>query len=111
MFTTRLRRTAALCALACTLALAALAAPAWGVSRDQERYYSSYGDPALTSALAQERYYTSYPSPETRPAPQATSDRNALLITALSISGPAVLVAAGLAGHHRNNGRHHRVPA
>jgi hypothetical protein len=108
MFTTQLRRTAALCALACTLALAA---PALAGSRDQERYYSSYGGPALTSALAQERYYTSYPGPETRPAPRATSDGNALLITALSISGAAVLVAAGLAGHHRNNRRHHRVPA
>jgi hypothetical protein len=111
MFTTQLRRTAALCALACTLALAPLAAPALAGPRDQERYYSSYGDPGLTSALAQERYYTSYPGPETRTAPQAASDGNALLIIALSIGGALVLVAAGLAGRHQTNRRHHRVPA
>jgi len=111
MFNTRLRRSAALCALACTLALAAFAAPALAGSRDQERYYSSYGDPALTSALAHERYYTSYPGPDTRTAPQAASDGKALLIVALSIGGAAVLVAAGLAGHHRTNRRHRGVPA
>jgi hypothetical protein len=107
MFTTQLRRFAPLCALACALALAT---PALAGSRDQERYYSSYGDPAMTSALAQERYYTSYPGPETRTAPQATRDGNALPIVALSIGGALVLMAAGLAGHHRTN-RRHRVPA
>ena len=108
MFTTQLRRSAALCTLACTLALAA---PALGGSRDQERYYSSYGDPAMTSALAQEHYYGSYPAPDTPKAPQAASDGNALLIIALSIGGALVLVAAGLAGHQRTNRRHGGVPA
>jgi hypothetical protein len=111
MFTTRLRRSAALCALACTLALAALAASASAGSRDQERYYSSYGDPGMTSALAQEHYYGSYAGPETRTAPHAARDDNELLILALSISGALVLVAAGLAGHQRNHRRHRRVPA
>ena len=108
MFNTQLRRYAALCALACTLALAA---PALARPLDQERYYSSYGDPAMTSALAQEHYYGSYPAPETPKAPQAASDGNALLIIALSIGGALVLVAAGLAGHQRNNRRHRGVPA
>jgi hypothetical protein len=108
MFTTQLRRSAALFAW---LALAVFAQPALAGSRDQERYYSSYGDPAMTSALAQEHYYASYPRPETRTAPQAASDGNALLIVALSIGGAAVLVAAGLAGRHRTNPRHRGVPA
>jgi hypothetical protein len=111
MFTTRLRRSAALCALACTLALAALAASASAGSRDQERYYSSYGDPGMTSALAQEHYYGSYAGPETRTAPHTARDDNELLILALSISGALVLVAAGLAGRQRNHRRHRRVPA
>jgi hypothetical protein len=111
MFTTQLRRLAALCALACTLALAAFAAPALAGSRDQERYYSSYGDPAMTSALAQERYYASYPGPETQTAPHAATEGNALLVIALSIGGAVVLVAAGLAGHRRTNRRHNGVPA
>jgi hypothetical protein len=111
MFTTQLRRSAALCALACTLALAAFATPALAGPRDQERYYSSYGDPAMTSALAQEHYYGSYPAPDTPKAPQAASDGNALLIIALSIGGALVLVAAGLAGHQRTNRRHGGVPA
>ena len=111
MFTTRLRRSAALCALACTLALAALAASASAGSRDEERYHSSYGDPGMTSALAQEHYYGSYAGPETRTAPHTARDDNELLILALSISGALVLVAAGLAGHQRNYRRHRRVPA
>jgi len=78
-------------------------------SRDQERYY--YGDPAMTSALAQEHYYRSYPTPETRKAPQAASDGNTLLKTALSIGGGLVLVAAGLAGHQQNTSPHGGVPA
>jgi hypothetical protein len=111
MFTTSLRRSAALCALTCTLVLAALASPALAGSRDQERYYSSYGDPAMSSALAQEHYYGSYPGPETRIAPHAARDGSPLLIVALSTGGALVLVAAGLAGRHRNIRRHRRVAA
>jgi hypothetical protein len=111
MFTTQLRRSAALGALACTLALAAFATPALAGPRDQERYYSSYGDPAMTSALVHERYYTSYPGPDTRTAPQDAADGNALLVISLSIGGALVLVAAGLAGHRRTNRRHRGVPA
>jgi hypothetical protein len=111
MFTTRLRRSAALLALACTLALTPLAAPALAGSRDQERYYSSYGDPGMTSALAQEHYYGSYLGPETRTAPHAARDDNELQILALSIGGALVLVSAGLAGYQRNHRRHRRVPA
>jgi hypothetical protein len=92
-------------ALSCPLALAAAVLAA---SRDQEHYY---GDPAMTSALAQEHYYRSYPAPETRKAPQAASDGNTLLKTALSIGGALVLVAAGLAGHQRNTSPHGGVPA
>jgi hypothetical protein len=110
MFTTKLRRAAPLCALACTLAVAALAAPALAGSRDQERYYSSYGDPAMSSALAQEHYYGSYPGSDTRAAPQPASDGDALLIIALSIGG-ALVLAAGIASHQRNNRRHRSVPA
>jgi hypothetical protein len=108
MFNTQLRRYAALCALACTLALAA---PALAGPLDQERYYSSYGNPAMASALAQEHYYGSYRGPETRPAPHAADDGSPLLIIALSIGGALVVVAAGLAGQHRNNRRHPRVAA
>jgi hypothetical protein len=108
MFTTQLRRYAALCALACTLAPAA---PALAVPLDKERYHSSYGDSAITSALAQEHYYGSYLGQETRPAPHADGDGSPLLIIALSIGGALVVVAAGLAGRQRNNRRHPRVPA
>jgi hypothetical protein len=78
-------------------------------SRDQKRHY--YGDPAMTSALAQQHYYKSYPAPETRKAPQAASDSNTPLKTALSIGGASVLVAAGLAGHQQNTSPHGGVPA
>jgi hypothetical protein len=108
MSTTQLRRCAALCALACTLALAA---PALAGSLDQERYYSSYGDPAITSALAQEHYYGSYPGPETRPARHTAGDGSPLLVIALSIGGALALVGAGLAGRQRNTRRHRRVAA
>jgi hypothetical protein len=109
MFTTQLRRCAALCVLACMLALPA---PVLAGPLDQGRYYySSHGDPATMSALAQEAYYGSYREPETPKAPQAASDGNAVLIIALSIGGALVLVAAGLDGRRRNNRRHRGVPA
>jgi hypothetical protein len=108
MFTTQVRRYAAPCALACTLALAA---PASAGPLDQGRYYSPYGDPAITSALAQEHYYGSYPGRETPPAPHAAGDGSPLLIIALSIGGALVVVAAGLAGRQRNTRRHPRVAA
>lgn len=114
MCTIRHRRTAAaLSALACTLAVAALTAPASAGPRDEERYYSSYEDPAQTSsALAQERYYSSYREPELRTAPDAARGRdNTPLLIALCIGSALVLVAGGLAGHHRKNRRHHTVPA
>ena len=108
MFTTRLRRSAAPYALACALALAA---PAFAAPpRDQERY-SSYGDPAISSALTQERYYGSYLGPETPTAPHAARDGNEPLIIALSIGGALVLLAAGLAGHNRRHRRHRQTPA
>jgi hypothetical protein len=105
----RLRTAAALSVLACTLTIAA---PASAGPRDQERYYSSYGDPAPTSsALAQEKYYSSYGKPELRSAPDAAGGRDSTpLLIALCISTPLVLVAGGLAGHYRKH-RHHAVPA
>ena len=103
----QLRTAAALAALACTLAVAALTPPASAGPRDEERYYSSYGDPAPTSsALAQERYYSSYREPEPRAAPDAAGGRgNTPLLVALCIGSALVLVAGGLAGHHRKNVR------
>jgi hypothetical protein len=113
MCTIRHRRTAAaLSALACTLAVAALTASASAGPRDEERYYSSYGEPAVPSALAQERYYSSYPEPELRTAPDAARGRdNTALLAALCMGSALVLVAGGLAGHHRKNRRQHTVPA
>jgi predicted dienelactone hydrolase len=100
MSTTRhLRRYAALSALACALALAALAAPASARPPDQERYYSSYADPATSSsALAQEQHYSSYGKPQPLTAPDAAADGDMRLILVLSIGGALVLVAAGHAG-------------
>jgi hypothetical protein len=113
MCTIRPRPTAAaLSALACTLAVAALTASASAGPRDEERYYSSYGDPAASSALAQERYYSSYGEPELRTAPDAARGRdNIPLLVALCIGSAFILVAGGLAGHHRKNRRRHEVHA
>jgi hypothetical protein len=111
--TRQLRRSAALCALACTLAVAAFAASAAAAPDDQERYYASYGDPGASSgALAQEQYYASYG--ETRPAkaPDAATGRDTRLILALSIGGALALVAAaGVAGRRRSERRHDALPA
>jgi hypothetical protein len=105
-----LRAAAALCALACTLAVAA---PASAAPRDEERYYSSYGNPApASSALAQEQYYSSYGEPDLRTAPDPASGRdNTPLLVALCISSALVLVAGGLAGHHLKKRRRQAVPA
>jgi hypothetical protein len=112
--TRQLRRSAALCALACTLAFAALAASAVAAPRDQERYYASYGDPrAAPGALAQEQYYAS-PTARRDPAkaPDAETGRDTRLILALSIGGALALVAvAGVAGRRRSERRHDALPA
>jgi hypothetical protein len=112
MSTTRhLRRRAALSALACALALAALAASASAGPRDRERYYSSYADPAPSSALAQEKQYASYGEPQPLTPPEAAADGDMRLILVLSIGGALVLVAAGLAGRRWSTRRRHAVPA
>ena len=133
MFIThRLRRSAALCALACatlvpTTSGAALAAPADPVVQEryysshatpdssaalaQERYYSSHATPDLSAALAEERHYSSYGEPEPLTLPQSgvPSDDSPWLPIAISIVGALTIVAASATQLHRLRTRRRRA--
>jgi hypothetical protein len=106
----RVSRTAAL-----ALALAALGAPTAAAQQQDlrspdtrdparaaadphahERYYSYYGTPDTSAALAQERYLSSYGEPESLTPPESPvpSDDTPWLSIALSITGALVIVAA-----------------
>ena len=108
MFTSRTHRRTVICAIVCALLASALTGVARaGVNEQtraalaQERYYSSYGEPATTdaatsAALAQERYYSSYGEPEpltVAHAPEPSDDAQWLPI-ALSVSVALAILAA-----------------
>jgi hypothetical protein len=64
----------------------------------QERYYSSYGEPAPSDPLAQERYYSSYgePAPVVQPTVSAVpADDDAPWKTLALVSGALVLALLG----------------
>lgn len=113
MFTTRHAwRSAALCAFACALAVAALAATASAHPVAPEHYFGSYGDPVpLSPALAQERYYRSYGAADVVTARDTATQGDAWLVVALSAGGALVLAAAGFAGRQWTHRRRRVVPA
>ena len=97
------------CAIVCALLASALTsvAPAGANERTQaaalaqERYYSSYGEPAAidagtAAAQAQERYYSSYgdPEPLTGARSPQPSDDTPWLPIALSVTVGLAIVAA-----------------
>lgn len=92
----RLRRPAQLCAIACVLLVPAMCGAAIAAAQPlkEERYYSSYANPASSPAQAVEQYYASYGDPEPlSPSPAPSNDAPWLLIS-LSIAGALVIVAA-----------------
>lgn len=114
----RIRRSAILGALACTL----LGAITGGVAAaqpnhdaptaaalEQERYYSSYGDreraasdASAQQALQQERYYATYGQPEPLTASATTApeaDRPWLAITLAAVARGDVVHLPGSAAH------------
>jgi hypothetical protein len=83
--------------LAAVLALAVPVAAAAQSPLEQERYYSSYGEPAQSDSLAQERYYSSYGEPEPAAAPAADAapaDDDAPWKALALVSGALVLALA-----------------
>ena len=106
----RTHRPAIVCALACALlastlggppAARASTGPQTASALAQERYYSSYGNPATTdagssAAQAQERYYSSYgePEPLTLPQSPAPTDDTPWLPIALAIAVALTVAAA-----------------
>ena len=115
MFTSRTHRRTVICAIVCALLASALTGVARaGVNEQtraalaQERYYSSYGEPAPTdaatsAALAQERYYSSYGDPE------PLTVRSAGAVRRHAVATPRAL-GRRRAGHPRGQ-RTHLPPA
>lgn len=89
--TRRLRRTAALCVLACMLAALTFAAPA------------SSAAPAEDAALATERYYSSYREPPPLTTSPASSSETPWVLVGLALAG-AVVIAGGSAIRLRRRG-------
>jgi hypothetical protein len=84
--------------LAAVLALAVpTAAAAQSDPLAQERYYSSYGEPAQSDLLAQERYYSSYgePAAAASPAPAVPADDGAPWKALALVSGALVVALLG----------------
>lgn len=111
--THRLRRSAALCAIAgaALVPTTSGAALAGDDSLAQERYYSSYETPDSSVALAQERHYSSYGEPEPLTLPQSAvpSGEGTGLPIALSIAGALVIVAASASQLQRLRSRRRRA--
>jgi hypothetical protein len=87
MFTSRTRRPAIICALACALLASAIGDAAAARANEQTR---------SAAALAQERYYSSYGEPEALSPRQSPvpSDDTPWLATALSVAVALAVVAA-----------------
>jgi hypothetical protein len=86
-------RSGLLCALACVLALAAIAAPSSAAAA---------GDGAAASAaLAQERYYQSYGDPGPLDSRNPVANPNSWVVAGLCVSGVLVLAITGVAGLRR----------
>jgi hypothetical protein len=98
VFNSRLRRSAALCAIACAVLVPATGGTAFAAAGQSalERYYSSYETPDVSRALAQEPYYSSYGEPETlgRPQSPVPSDDTPWLPIAVAIAGTLIIVGA-----------------
>jgi len=83
----RINRPAIVCALACAL----LASATSGTAAARPNQYTH-----ASAALAQERYYSSYgePAPLTAPQPPAPSDDTPWLLIGLSIAAALAIAAA-----------------
>lgn len=94
----RLRRSVALCAIACAALIPATGGAAFAAADPptQESYYSSYETPDASRSVAREHYYSSYGDPEPLSLPQSSlpSDDTPWLPIALSIAGTLIVVAA-----------------
>jgi hypothetical protein len=115
MFTSRTHRRTVICAIVCALLASALTGVARAGANEhtraalaQERYYSSYGEPATTDAAtsaaeAQERYYSSYGEPEPLTVAQAPepSDDAQWLPIALSVAVTLAILAASATAARR----------
>jgi hypothetical protein len=110
MFASRTHPRTIICAIVCALLASAVtgAVPASANGRTQqdvalaqERYYTSFGDPATidvstAAAEAQERYYSSYgePAPLTVAQSPEPSNDTPWLPIALSVAGALAIVAS-----------------
>jgi hypothetical protein len=109
----RLRRSVALCAIACAALIPATGGAAFAAADPptQESYYSSYGTPDESRSLAREAYYSSYGQPEPVGLPQSAvpSDETPWLPIAVAFAGALIIVAASATQARRLRFRRRRA--